>query len=174
MDSGDPAQIAEALHELREVFPRTPIRAPHPDVLDAFADGAPGSVVMDYVWVLANYRPFAPPVAATEIVRRWAEAVVRHPDGASALQITLYLRHDNRPAGEDVGDVIAYLAERGVRPGKEEQGAEYLIRYFLDHSQTYARAVAALPLWVGKSVLGDVLRQVTPYVRPEDRAGLGL
>jgi hypothetical protein len=174
MDSGDPARIAEALHELRAVFPRTPIRAPHPDVLDVFADDAPGSVVMDYVWVLGNYRPFAPPVDATEIVRWWAEAVVRHPDGASALQITRYLRHDNLPTGADIGDVIAYLAERGVRPGKEEQGAEYLARYFLDHSQTYARAVAALPLWIGTPVLGDVLRQVSPYVLPEDRAGLGL
>ncbi|MDX3656194.1 hypothetical protein PV646_02640 [Streptomyces sp. ID05-26A] len=173
-ESGDPERIAAALHELREVFPRAPIQAPHPDVLDAFAGGAPGSVVMDYVWVLGNYRPFAPPVDATEILRWWAEAVVRHPDGASALQITLYLRHDSLPAGADVGDVIAYLAERGVRSGKEEQGAEYLARYFLDHSQTYARAVATLTLWVGKPVLGDVLRQVTPYVRPEDRAGLGL
>ncbi|MFD5827069.1 hypothetical protein [Lentzea sp. NPDC060358] len=174
MESGDPEQVADGLTRLRDLLsPLQPVAAPGPEVLDAFRDGAPADVVMDYVWVLGNYRPLAPPLSPPEVVRRWTEAVLRHPDGAAALQVVLHLRHDGRPAGADVGDVISYIAGRGVRPGAAEQGAEYLARYLLDHSQTYARAVAALPSWIGEPVLGGVLRRLEAYVRPEDRAGLG-
>lgn len=175
MDSGDPARVAGALDELRDLVPALrPIRPPRPDVLDAFPDGAPGTVVRDYLWVLEHCGPFTPPADPAEIVRWSVEAVVRHPDGAAALQVVMSLRHPGRPAGADVGDVIGYLAERGVRPGREAKGAEYLALYLLDHSQTYARAVEALPLWQDKPVLSGVLHQVAPYLRPADRARLGL
>lgn len=175
MASGDPDRVAAALSELRDLpSTRVPVPPPGPEVLDAFSDGAPGEVVRDYIWVLAHYRPFVPPLPSGETVRRWVEAVVRHPDGAAALQIVLYLRHDDVPYGAGIAAVASYLAARGVGPGREEKGAEYLARYLLDHSETYARAVKALAAWKGLPVLDGVLHRVAPYVRDEDRAGLGL
>jgi hypothetical protein len=172
MVSGDPRRVASALQEVSEMPPpREPVPPPPPEVLDAFPDGAPGDVVRNYLWVIANYQPFVPPLAPQDMVRWWTEAVLRHPDGAAALQVVLNLRHETMPPG---ADVISYIAARGVRPGREEQGAEYLARYFLDHSQTYARAVSALAEWKGRPVLDGVLHLVAPYVRAEDREELGL
>lgn len=175
MASGDPQRVAAALSELRDLPPpRVAVPPPGPEVLDAFPDGAPGEVVRDYIWVLAHHRPFVPPLAPDETVRRWVEAVVRHPDGAAALQVVLYLQGKDLPPGAGIVNVVAYLAARGVRPGREERGAEYLARYLLDHSQTYTRAVRALAAWKGLPVLDGVLHQVAPYVHAGDRAGLGL
>jgi len=176
MASGDPDRVAAALRELTEVLPpREPVPPPAPEVLDAFPDGAPGEVVRDYIWVVAHYRPFDPPLASDQAVRWWTEAVVRHPDGAAALQVVLYLAaRDPPPDADPVADIISYLAARGVRPGTEEQGVEYLARYLLDDSQTYARAVRPLAAWKGRPVLDGVLHRVAPYIHAEDRAGLGL
>ena len=171
--SGDPDRVEAALSEVRELS-GVPILPPDPEVLDAFPDGAPWEVVRDYIWLLAHHRPFVPPISPDETVRRWVEAVIRHPHGAAALQIVLYLRHDDVPYGAAIAAVASYLAARGVRPGREEEGAEYLARYLLDHSQTYARAIKALAAWKGLPVLDRVLQRVAPYVRDEDRAGLGL
>ena len=175
MASGDPDRIARALRQLMSVPPpREPVPAPDPEVLDAFNDGPPGHVVRDYIWVIGNYRPFVPSLTAAETVRRWTEAAVRGGDGAAALQVVLYLRHEGLQPGADVSDVLSYVAARGVGTDREVLGAEYLARYFLDHSQTYDRAVRALSTWTDRPQLGQVLRSLLPYVERKDRAGLGL
>lgn len=175
INSGIPERVAEALKKLRSTIPpRDPIQPPAIEVLDVFPDGAPSDVVRDYIWVLANYRPFTPPLTADEIVRRWTEAALRTADGAVALYIVLQLRHDNRPEGADVVDVISYLATRGVKPGREEAGAEYIARYLLDHSQTYERTVQALPAWNSVPTLRKIVERIAPYVRDGDRGRLGL
>ena len=80
MASRDPGRVAAALSELRDLPPpRAPVPPPEPEVLDVFLDGAPGEVVRDYIWVLAHHRPFVPPLPPDETLRRWVDAVVRHP-----------------------------------------------------------------------------------------------
>ena len=175
LSSRDPDRVAGALLELRERWQSgegLPMPSPAPEVLDAFADGAPWEVVRDYIWVLAHYRMFTPPLSAGEVIRRWTEAVVRQADSSAALQVVLYLRR--MEPGADVAAVVDYVAQRGVEPGREAKGAEHLARHLLDHSETYAPAVLALASWVGQPVLRDVLPAVAPYVRPTDRARLGL
>ncbi|HSU36561.1 MAG TPA: hypothetical protein VLJ88_12960 [Propionibacteriaceae bacterium] len=175
LGSGDPERIAEGLGELRlQLPPRPPVSAPAPGVLDAFPDGPPPEVVRDYIWVVGNYRPFATPMAPEQTVRWWVEAAVRGGGGAAALQVVLYLRHQGRPPGADVGDAIGYLADRPIAPGREKQGAEDLVRYFLDHSETYERAIRALAALKDHPTMAGILRVVRPYVRPDDRPALGL
>ena len=171
--SGNPARLAAALSKVRDLS-GVPLPPPDPEVLDAFTEGAPWEVVRDYIWMLAHHRPLVPPLSPDETLRRWVEAVLRHPDGAAALQVVLYLRHDDMPFGTAIEAVASYVADRGVRPGREERGAEYLARYLLDHSQTYSRAVKALAVWKDKPVLGGLLCRLTPYVHAEDRPELGL
>lgn len=174
MSSRDPDRVAAALDEIRDRLPREHVPPPPPEVLDGFVGGAPSEVLLDYIWVLAHHGLFEPPLDAAEMVRWCAEAVLRHPDGSAALRVVLLLTDEDQPPGADVADVLAYVARRGVRPGREERGAEYLARYLLDNTDTYGRALPALAAWRGVPVLDDILHEVAPYVRPADRAGLGL
>jgi hypothetical protein len=173
--SGDPQLIFEALAELLTVVPPRPeIVAPDPEVLDVFEDPIPSKAVRNYVWVLGNYRPIRPEMDAREVVRRWVDAVIRTGDGSAALQVALYLQPIDMPEGAQVADALDWVVARGLHSSREEDGAEYLARYFLDLAATYDRAVDALARWRTDADLAPILDRVAPYVRPADRPTLGL
>jgi hypothetical protein len=154
--------------------PRPTIPPPDPAILDAFPAVVPTKVVMDYIALLGSYRPMEPDPSPEEVVRRWVEAVLRTGNASAALQVVLALQEDEPFPGAEVRDALRYVATRGVRSALERAGAERLARHFLDNVQTYDRAVRALTTWKDDVALADILRAVVPYVRPEDRAALGL
>jgi len=176
--SADPGRVAAALSRARGLLPgsRSPLPRIDPAVLDTLPNDPPWEVVQDFVWLIAHYPNFVPPLTQQDKLRLWLDAILRTADSAAALQVAQYLRPVREP-GADIDAALRSIAESASSPrfgDRQARGAEHLARNLLEQHDTNKRTVAALRAWVGVPALQPVIHHLAPFVRPEDRPGLGL
>lgn len=177
VESGQPDKVAAALRRARGLLPAERMALPQIDdgVFASYSDQPPWEVVQDFIWLVAHYPLFSPPLTQQDKLRLWLQAVLRTADGAAALQIAQYLRPTREP-GADIEAAVRRIGRisQGGLDETAEQGAEYLIRNLLEQQDTSDRTADALRFWIGIPALERVLNHVKPLVPAERRAALGL
>jgi hypothetical protein len=160
LESGDAARVGAAVDELHaRLLGLNPIPVPPPpeDVPEVLRQAAPGADIDDrlvsYLAVLAQY-PFDPALSGAERVGRAIETMLR---GGSYAARSLSLR---LVTSEDLVAALRYLGERGVRPGREEDQAGWLLSYLLDDAPTRATTARAVRAWPDHPVLARVVGSV--------------
>ena len=164
-DADGVAAAMDDLHARLLALDTHPIPQPPtaiPDTLRAAAGTADiDDRLVRYLNVLAQY-PFDPPLSDSDRVARSIETILR---GGSYAARTLSLR---LVASPDLVAALQYLGKRGVRSGREEDQAGWLLSYLLDDVPTRATTAGAVWSWPSDPVLDRVIASV-----PEGLAAAG-
>jgi hypothetical protein len=165
-DAGAVGAAIDELHSRLLALDTHPIPPPSPAIPDVLRAAAGTADIDDqlvrYLKVLAHY-PFDPPLSDADRVGRSVETILRGGSyAARALSLRLVASPDLVPA-------LEYLGERGVRSGREEDQAGWLLSYLLDDAPTRATTARAVRSWPSDPVLNRVIASVPEGLAAAER-----
>jgi hypothetical protein len=170
LQSGDRERVAAALQALDDAWRAhqyTPLPMPSPDVLDAFGDDAPQSIVELYLRVIQHYADFEPTPTVPDRIQAMLDAVLRHGRGELAHVVAMALKVDDYPA-VTTADVLRYVENLPLEKPLEKQTAYKFVDSLLGSDSTRGAVIDAMRRWIIFEQFGDLIATLRPRLDPDE------